>query len=189
MALPEMTRRVFLSRSTRAAGAFAALPALAAACGPGGGEAPPVPEGLRVFDADEHAVVAALAEAFVPEGGAFEVGAPSVGLAARIDAFLVHEPPGVVSGLRSALGLVEWLGGPFAGHLGRFSGLSLAARSEVLEALARSRLGLARAIFAGLKQLCLFVFYAQDASWAGVGYEGPWLGRGGRPGAAEAGLP
>lgn len=186
MPLPEMSRRVFLRRSIRAAGALAALPALGAACGPGERGAP-APEGLRVLDADDHRVLAAVADVFVPEGGAFEPGASAVDLATRIDAFLADEPPGVLSGLRSALGLVEWVGGPYAGHWGRFSSLGREARSDVLAAGVRSRLELPRAIFAGLKQLCLFVFYAQDASWPGLGYAGPWLESEGRPGAAGAG--
>lgn len=187
MPIPELTRRVFLRRSVRAAGALAALPALGAACVPGRPDEP-TPEGLRVLDAGEHRVLAAVTDAFVPEGGVFEAGAATVGLATRIDALLVDEPPGVVAGLRSALALVEWAGGPYAGHLGRFSRLGPGARGDVLGALAASRFDLAREIFAGLKQLCLFAFYAQDASWPGVGYAGPWLEAGGRPGAARAGV-
>lgn len=167
MRLPEVTRRVFLSRSLVVLGAAAAP-----ACTPGpGAEAPP---GLRVLSAGQWQVLAAAADAFIPRGGAFPVGAADLDLARRVDAYLAQNDPALASGLAGALLLLEWLGGPLAGRLGRFSRMDAAGRAAVLEALPRS-FGLPRRVHGGLKQVCTFLFYAQPESWQGIGYDGPWV--------------
>jgi hypothetical protein len=172
--LPETTRRVFLSRSLRALGALATLPLVA----PGCSKSPlaPVPSDLRVFTAGEFEVLSAVADTLVPRGGAFPVGATDVGLAARIDRFLAAQDPAVVKGLRGALTILEYGGGLLAGRVGRFSRMDAGARTAVLRALPH-RFETARQIYAGLKQLCLFLFYCTDESWPAIGYDGPWVGR------------
>lgn len=173
MALPAATRRVFLKRSLQAAGTLAVLPLAGSGCGPARrGAAPP---GLAVLSPGEYAVLAAAADAFVPRGGAFELGASDVDVAGRVDALLADEDPQVQRGLRAALGLLEWAGGPLAGRFGRFSGLSASDRTAVLGALPH-RFGLARDVYAGLKLLCLFSFYCADEVWPAIGYDGPWVG-------------
>lgn len=168
-----LSRRVFLGRALQLVGAAAVVPALA--CGPA--RPPQSAQGLQALAASELAILEAVAEAFVPSGGAFETGAREVDLARRIDALAAGQGPDVVRGLRGALWLVELLGGPLAGRFGRFSRLSFADREAVLRALVTSRLAPSREVFAGLKQLCVFTFYCQDASWPATGYDGPWRGR------------
>jgi hypothetical protein len=175
MELPALSRRVFLRRSLRAVGALALLPGLELACAPGG-EAR-APADLAVVGPGEWAVLDAVADAFVPAGGAFEAGARSVELPRRIDRFLAGEAPETVQGVASALWVVEWVSPLLAGRPGRFSRMDLADRTRCIEALMQSRLAIAREIYAGLKQLCLFQFYAADASWPAIGYDGPWVGR------------
>lgn len=168
-----LTRRVLLRRSLQAAGALALLPA--AACAPAGsGDAAP---GLQALAASELAILEAVADTFVPSGGAFAIGAREVDLARRIDAVAASQGPDVVRGLRGALWLVELASPLLLGRLTRFSKLSAADRTACVRALAGSRLVVARDVFAGLKQLCLFSFYTHDASWAATGYDGPWVGR------------
>jgi hypothetical protein len=85
-------------------------------------------------------------------------------------------------GLSAALLLVEW-GSPLAsGRVARFSRLGPDERAACIHALCRSRVGLLREVYAGLKQLCFFTFYAIDATWPAVGYDGPWVGRQGSRG-------
>jgi hypothetical protein len=55
--------------------------------------------------------------------------------------------------------------------------MSLEDRTACLAALPGSRIGLVRDVYAGLKQLCLFSFYATPESWSATGYDGPWVGR------------
>ncbi len=167
-----LSRRAFLGRALQAAGAVAVLPA--AACAPAGPSE--ATSGLQALHPSELPILDAVADAFVPSGGAFEIGAREVGLARRIDALAAGQGPEVVRGLRGALWLLELLGGPLAGRYGRFSTFSFADREAVLRALVSSRIAPARDVFAGLKQLCVFTFYCQDASWPATGYEGPWIG-------------
>jgi hypothetical protein len=171
-ALPELSRRAFLSRSLRAAGVLAAVPGLAPACAPA--PARPAPAGLLVLRPGEWAVLDAAADALIPRGGAFALGAADVDLAARADRFLAAQSPELVGGLRGALLLLEWGGGLLAGRPGRFSRLSPEDRAAVMAALPR-RFGLARQVFAGLKQLCGLLFYADPRSWPALGYDGPWV--------------
>ena len=176
MRLPEVSRRAFLRRSLHAAGACVALPGLGVGCAP----SERAPSGLRVLDAAQWTLLDAIADTFVPRGGAFELGARDVDLARRIDALLADEAPAVRDGLGSALLVVEW-GAPLAAaRLGRFSSLDEAGRAASIDALRTSRVGVLRDVYAGLKQACLFSFYAVDASWAATGYDGPLVGRAGR---------
>jgi hypothetical protein len=177
--LPELTRRAFLARSLRAAGGLAALPLLAPGCSPARrGAAPPA---LRALSPGEWEVLGAVADTVVPRGGAFALGAADVGLAARIDGFLAEQDPELAGGVRGALWLLEYGAPLLAGRLARFSRLDADARSEVFGALPR-RFGLARRVFTGLRQLCLFSFYSLPESWPALGYEGPWV----RPAATAA---
>jgi hypothetical protein len=171
--LPAITRRVLLRRSLQAAGALATLPGFALACAPADVER--APSDLRVLDAAQWSVLDVVADTFVPRGGAFPLGARDVDLARRIDSLLVGEPPAVLRGLVAALFAIEWAAPLATGRFARFSRLDAEARTAAVEALCRSRVALLRDVYAGLKQLCSFSFYAIDASWAATGYDGPWV--------------
>jgi len=177
--LPEATRRVFLARSLQTLGLLAVGPA----CSPSPG-LPAAPPDLRLFEPGQAQVLAAVAEAFVPPGGAFPAGASDVGLVARIDAFLAEADPELAEGLRGGLLLLEWAGPLAAGRFGRFSRLGAGDRAAVIAALPR-RLDALRQLYAGLKQLCLFLFYATPGGWQAAGYDGPWVEAGQR----DEGLP
>ncbi len=175
MAIPEVSRRVFLRRSVQAVGALSLVPGFALGCAPA--DAWRAPSDLRVLDAAEWVLLGVVADTFVPQGGAFELGARDVDLATRIDAFLVGERITVLRGLSAALLLIEW-GSPLAsGRVARFSKLDADARSACIAALRDSRIAVLREVYAGVKQLCLFTFYAIDASWPAVGYDGPWVAK------------
>lgn len=170
-----LTRRTFLRRSLQAAGVLATLPAAACAPHPTTGGA----ASLRVIGPAELPILEAVTETFVPSGGAFPVGAREVDLARRIDALLAGQGPDVARGLRGALWLTELGAGPLSGQFGRFTRLAPESRERAIRALAESPLALPRDVFAGLKQVSLFAFYAQPESWPATGYEGPWVARGG----------
>jgi hypothetical protein len=175
MAIPESSRRVFLCRSLQAAGALALAPGLAVGCAPG--DAARAPADLQVLDPGEWALLDVVADTLVPRGGAFELGARDVDLARRIDAFLADESAAVQRGFSSALRLVEWGSPPVSGRAARFSRLGPDDRAACIEALCHSRIGLLRDVYFGLKQLCFFTFYAVDAVWPALGYDGPWVDR------------
>jgi hypothetical protein len=180
MAIPELSRRVFLRRSLHMAGALALVPGLSIGCAPG--DVARAPTDLRALDPGEWELLGIVADTLIPRGGAFELGARDVDLATRIDAFLAEESVAVLRGLSTALLLIEW-GSPLAsGRIARFSRLGQGERAACIDALCRSRVGLLREVYAGVKQLCFFTFYAVDASWSAVGYDGPWIGRQGARG-------
>ena len=175
MEMPAHSRRVFLRRSLGAVGALAALPGLGVGCAPA--DLARAPAGLQTLDAAEWALLDAVSDAIVPRGGAFALGARDVALAQRIDGFLANESPAVQSGVAGALLAVEWVAPLAAGRVARFSRLDDAGRVAAIDALRTSRIALLRDVYAGLKQLCVFGFYAVDASWAATGYDGPLVGR------------
>ena len=175
MAIPELSRRVFLRRSLHVAGALTLAPGLSIGCAPA--DVARAPIDLRVLDPGEWALLGIVADTLIPHGGAFELGARDVDLATRIDAFLAAESVAVLRGLSAALLLIEW-GSPLAsGRVARFSQLGPDERAACIDALCRSRIGLLRDVYAGLKQLCFFSFYAIDATWPAVGYDGPWIAK------------
>jgi hypothetical protein len=169
-ALPELTRRALLGRSLAALGAVAALPGVAPACA----RSAPAPAGLRVLAPGEWQVLDALADTVIPRGGPFPLGAADVGLAARIDALLAAQPAQLAGGVRGALLLLEYGAPLLTGRLARFSALGAEERAAVFGALP-GRFGLARRVYAGLRGLCLFAFYALPESWPAIGYDGPWV--------------
>jgi hypothetical protein len=173
MAIPEFSRRVFLRRSLHVAGALALVPGLSVGCAPG--DVARAPTDLRVLDPGEWSLLGALADTLIPRGGAFELGARDLDLATRIDAFLAGESFDVLRGLSAALLLIEWTSPLASGRVARFSRLGPDERAACIDALCRSRIGLLREVYAGVKQLCFFTFYAIDASWPAVGYDGPWV--------------
>ena len=175
MAIPELSRRVFLRRSLHAAGALALVPGLSVGCAPA--DVARAPADLRVLDPGEWALLEVVADTFIPSGGAFELGARDVDLAHRIDAHLAEESAEVQRGLASALRLVEWGSPLVCGRAARFSRLGPDERAACIDALCHSRIGLLRDVQAGLKQLCFFLFYAIDAVWPALGYDGPWVDR------------
>jgi hypothetical protein len=172
---PAFPRRIFLKRSLQAAGALIVLPRFVAGCSAAPrGE---VPAGLKTFSADEYLIAAAVADTLIPDGGAFEAGARSLGLAKRLDEFLVGESQKVVKGTLAALWTLEYGGILLAGQFGRFSSMSPERRIRYFEKLP---LGFetGRAIFLGLKRAFVFLFYNMDGSWPAVGYDGPWVNTG-----------
>lgn len=95
--------------------------------------------------------------------------------AENLDAFLADDPEqAAMMGL--ALVLLEHSpAGAFRPR--RFCRLDRARRAEVLGSWQNSSLGLRRQIHTSLRQAARFIHFAQPATWAGTGYDGPWVGR------------
>ncbi len=179
---PEMTRRVFLNRTLQALGAMAAVPL--AACTAGSmksstgmlvkagavAEIPP----LKFLAPEQYEALEAVTDTMIPRGGAFELGALDVGLAARIDSHLPRLDPAVAQGFRGALVFVEQQAPLLAGKSAPFSGLSEADRTAVCSAMLQAG-GLPAGIFLAMKSFSLTYFYTLDATWKYTGYDGPML--------------
>ena len=103
--------------------------------------------------------------------------APAVretGAIETIDRICAGLDPGVSQVLPDLLRLVEW--GPllFDFSLTRFSKMSDAEKDASLRAWMTSRLGLRRRAFYALRNLSYLGYYSQDATWALIGYRGPF---------------
>jgi len=116
----------------------------------------------QVFGAAERRILASIAEALIPQGGRFELGAADVDLPSVLETELADLEPGFCNQIRWLLRSWDWahaLRPPFR----RFSELSLQERIERIRAAYHSRHILPRLTVEGLKQLCGFAFAATDA--------------------------
>jgi hypothetical protein len=180
--IPEMTRRVFLHRTLQKLGAAAALPLVAGAAESGKPSAEPVVDTdaaagippLRFLTRDQYVALEAITDTMIPRGGAFELGALEVGVAARIDSYLPRLDPAVTQGFRGALVFVEQQAPSLAGKAVPFSSLSEADRIAVCSAMLQVG-GLPAGIFLAMKSFSLTYFYTLDATWKYTGYDGPML--------------
>ena len=115
----------------------------------------------------------AVTDTMIPHGGAFEIGARDVVLAARIDSHLPRLDPAVAQGFRGALVFVEQQAPLLAGKSAPFSGLSEADRTAVCSAMLQAG-GLPAGHFPG-DEVLQPDFYTLDATWKYTGYDGPML--------------
>jgi hypothetical protein len=94
-----------------------------------------------------------------------------------IDELLATLPPTSQSQARLMLRVVEHGTHLFDLKVKRFTRLGPADQDAYLEGWMTSTLGARRIIFRALKTLAALGYYAQDASWEAIGYDGPWIGR------------
>ena len=179
--LPEVTRRIFLRRSLQTLGAVAAtslLPAFgesATRTAPDRVFSEAQGKPLKVLSAQDYRILDAVADTIIPRGGSFELGARDVDLPLRVDRYLSGSDPELTAGVLGSLQFIEHQApAGLTGGEKPFSSLPLNSRTAILQALPAGD-DLAVQIYAGLKGLCAFLFYTDDASWAPIGYDGPWV--------------
>jgi choline dehydrogenase-like flavoprotein len=123
-----------------------------------------------MLSAGELRTLRAVAEALIPPGGAFRLGAGDVGTAERVGRYLAGMAPETQRQVR--LLLHAWEATPLASrHLGRFSRLAPAARAAWVEQSLASRLPWRRIPLLLLKTLCLSAFCADPRVEAALGYD------------------
>lgn len=89
-----------------------------------------------------------------------------------VDRFLVALPAATRREVHELLALVEHGSAPLAGHVSRFTGLSVEARDACLAKL-EAHGGLLEQAHRGLRDLCMLGLYQQPSTWAAIGYDGP----------------
>ena len=97
------------------------------------------------------------------------------GCTESVDQFLATGDP--VVGHQLALGLrvlEHWSG---VSRFTRFSRMDIAQRQQVLDAWCSSGFGLQRQIANAVRKVVLFTWYADERSWAVIGYDGPQVNR------------
>src|SRR4051794_24234564 len=94
-----------------------------------------------------------------------------------VDGLLADLPPTSQRQARVMLRVVEHGTHLFDLKTKRFTRLSPAEQDTYLQGWMESSLGARRVIFRALKTLAALGYYAQDATWDSIGYDGPVLGR------------
>ena len=117
----------------------------------------------------------ALAEAHLPAGGAFEVGAIERDLARAFDGFLSGEPEKNREDLALALLLVEYGPVVFERRWVTFSNLPLDQRTAHLTAWAESSMLMRRKVATAFRKFFSLVFFDHPSVWPAIGYPGPSL--------------
>jgi hypothetical protein len=119
------------------------------------------------------AVVRAVVEALLPLDGDLPAGV-TVGVHQRIDEEVWAMPDELRSDVRAAVELIEIL--PLVwGFGGRFSRLSAGDREAAFSRMSTSSLGPVTQAANALKQMSALYYYAADATWPAIGYDGPWV--------------
>jgi hypothetical protein len=131
--------------------------------------------GLRHLDAKEYAIVTALANRLL-ELDDDEAG-ERIDVALRIDAAMSAWEPATRRQLRTILRVFEHGTHLFDLRRRRFTLLTPSQQRQSLDGWMNSSLGARRVVFRALKALVMQGYYQDDAAWAAVGYDGPWLGR------------
>jgi hypothetical protein len=167
-----LSRRAFLRYTAVNAGLLAlsrlrVVPVLAA----------PVPVGLQVLDAREAEILSAIVERMVDNGDPHMPAVRDTGAIVTIDQALLQVEAGVRWQLRWLLKIFEWGPPLFQLELRTFTGMTAAARDGYIRDWAQSSIGARRLAYSALKNLAMLGYYAQDATWKGIHYDGPWVPR------------
>jgi len=132
---------------------------------------------LHALRPDDARVLGAIADRMVFTGDpAMPRFGDTAGLAA-IDTALLQLPPATAGQLHWALVLFEYGPPIFAARFSTFTGLSDDAKDDYLTGWEQSRFEVRRTAFRALKNLSMLGYYAQDATWKGIHYTGPWVPR------------
>jgi hypothetical protein len=92
-----------------------------------------------------------------------------------IDAALRGLPPDIVQQLSWALWLFEYGPPLLLGKLSTFTGLTPEWQDVYLMSWEQSRFQMRRLAFQAVKNLAFLGYYAQDGTWKGIHYQGPWV--------------
>jgi hypothetical protein len=162
------TRRGFLGLAAKSAAlaALARLPAASALSANGAKTA--------FFSAYETAILTAVVERVVATGEASARAVRETRAVEVIDRLCAGLDPEVSGVLPTLLRLVEWGPALFDFRFTRFSKLSDAEKDASLRAWMTSRLGVRRRAFYALRNLSYLGYYSQEATWALIGYRGPF---------------
>jgi hypothetical protein len=130
---------------------------------------------IAVLEPGEVTVLSAIVERMVASGDPAMPSVAETKAIATIDAALRTLDPSVVSQLRWLLTLFEYGPPALSFRFATFTRLSPDAQDEYIRGWATSRFEIRRLAFRALKNLSMLGYYAQDATWSGIHYDGPWV--------------
>jgi hypothetical protein len=132
---------------------------------------------MRMLSAADARIMAAVAERITYTGDASMPRFADTDGLRTIDVALRQLPSDVPEQLSWGLWLVEMGPLPLIGQPARFTNLTPEWQDIYLSDWAGSRFQVRRIVFQALKNLAMLGYYAQDATWAGIHYGGPWAPR------------
>lgn len=132
---------------------------------------------LRVLQPNDARIMTAVAERITYTGDPTMPRFSDTDGLRTIDNALLQLPPDVPEQLSWALWLVEYGPPVLIGQPARYSGLEAGWQDIYLTDWAESRLQTRRLVFQAVKNLSMLGYYAQDATWPGIHYAGPWAPR------------
>jgi hypothetical protein len=138
--------------------------------------APPA-SGLRVLTPRDARILSAIGERMTFTGDPSLPRFADTAALQTIDTALLQVPPDVPQQLSYALVLFEYGPPLFIGQLATFDWLSPEWQDVYLGGWADSRFHVRRLAFQAFKNLTMLGYYAQDATWPGIHYQGPWAPR------------
>lgn len=135
---------------------------------------PDTPE-LKVLDATEFAILAALAARLCPAEGAGAPGADKLALAKLTDERLLTLDEETQKGVKIALRAFEnaTFGALVGERLRPFTKLSEAQQDAIIERWRSSRIGFRRTVYKALSSLVASLYWGQPETWARIGYTLP----------------
>lgn len=164
-ALQQLKRRDFLLAALAlSAAGTAGLTSLGVQAGP--------VAGLKFQSEAEAAVFLRLAEVVLPVAGTSLAAWTPDGLLQTLDAaLLAGMEPHILAGLKGGVGYFN--DGPVARFGKRFTALNDAEATQFVDAWSDSKEPPQRGLTMGLKKLVQLSYWANPASWAPLGYDGP----------------
>lgn len=132
---------------------------------------------LRALSPKEYLIVAALAARILRADSPDMPSAADVDVALFIDGMVARLDAANRTDLLRLLNVLEHALPLSSGRRGRFTHLDGAGQDAVLTAMMTSPVGLVRGAFGALKSLCVMGYFRDARTWAGIGYDGPLVGR------------
>lgn len=173
----EIGRRRLLRRGLAGGAMLGASALLPAGCA----GYPEPPAGLKALTAKEYAVLLAAFDTIIPKTRPEALSVAEARAPERMDAALAVARPEVLAQIKQLLLIFEH-GTPMAGMFKRFTSLSAEDRHAYMESWERSGAAFRKAIFLALKKMACLSYYADDATWKLLEYDGPMKTREGAPG-------
>lgn len=139
------------------------------------GRARSAPSSLKVLDATEYAILAAIADRVCPALGPGAPGATALDLASGVDGLVADADPEVQKGTKMALRIFEnALTGALAGErIMPFTELDPEAQDRVLARWRDSGVGFRRTVYKGLVGAIFALYWGDPRTWPRIGYGGP----------------
>jgi len=168
------SRRSFLRYSavTAGLGTLVRLRAVPAAT-----ESPLIEATPEVFSPNEKEILTVIVERMVDSGDPSMPAVRDTHAIATIERTLGEVDESVASQLRWLLSVFEYAPPLLAFRMSTFTGMTPEEQDDYLRGWANSRFQIRRLAFRALKNLSMLGYYAQDSTWRGIHYDGPWVPR------------